>query len=403
LWKEREKDSRIVSIKREWDCFVMLSSRCFRCLLLLWFSVAGLISMTSGCRKLESLFTIPAGGGVIHESYPITAYAYEFPVIIQGSPEEFIDHFARELMWLERHADTLKVDVAGLNADTDMTKAGNSVDFSVRILGINLPCRMICLKYKPDEELWWMMNFPSDSWILLRFNIEPAVQGCVVRVDVLGQPARYLTSLIDTFQLLQALALRAELVMTLIQSDFDPELDIREITGRGMRGQLDETFLQGYESSIRVDATPGKITQYIFSDSQNLNRLIPNLDFKGACFDDPLMLLDKSDETIYCPSTYRAGNGEIEAQVLSESEWLNDGKHDVFSHNVWIIIQDTLVKVEFMIHKHGMASGLRMVYAFELPGAHAQQAMDLIIGIADIPDQMNEALVRIRADVEGAI
>lgn len=363
-------------------------------------SGACLVLSASGCQKINELFLKPSKEDVIHKSYPINANAYKLSHVVHASPREFLDYFAGDLYWLEKASKKIQVGTDKMVPHTDMTKAGNSVDLSIKLLSLDLPFKLICLKHRPDEELWWMMVFTDDSWILLRFYLKPIPEGSTLNIDVLGQVSKYLASIADRLQLLEAVSLRADLIIALVQTEFDPKLDVDEVTSKGLRGELYGTFLQGYESSIRVDATPRQVTEWISSDKNNINNLIPNLAFKGECLENYRTLFTRPEETIYCPSTYRVGAQAVPAQVISKGGWEEADSFKSNSNIFWIMVLDTIMKVTVNVEKKGRGSELRFVTSAELPESQAPESMDLMMGLTQIPDLTEKILLNIKDKVE---
>jgi hypothetical protein len=365
---------------------------------------AGLSLSSSGCHKLKDLAGMARPGEVSQKSYPIKAYKYHLSLVIHGSPEEFMNYFATDMLWLEKRADILVVDTSRLKTDTDMTEPGQSIEFSFRMLGFEFPCQVTCLKYLPDKELWWMMSLGYDAWVLFRIEMNPCPAGCCLNVKVLGQLPKYLDPLLDSFNLVEAAALRAELVMTLIQAEFDPDLDIDKETEGGMRGEVHETFLEGYESFIRIESNPQELAEWIFKDPDTLNSLIPNLRLGGVCLEDTWSIYNYAEETIYCPSKYVLAGTPRPAIVLTEGYWEEEDRMNSYSHYFWLIVLDTLIRAQLDVEKRVHGSRLKMIYASELPASQAPESTDLMVEIADIPERLEEILIYIKKDFEdGAI
>jgi len=365
-----------------------------------WILALALLALGPGCEKLKTTFRKAPVQGVAQQAYPIGAYAYQLSLVIHASPSELIGYFAKDLTWLEEGASTFKVEASRLRPHTDMTEPGQSVDFSFRVLGINFPCRLVCLQYRPEEEWWWMMALSEDSWILLRFRVKPIPEGCQLHLDVLGQPPQSLEKAINTYQLLEAVAGRADLIMTVIQAHFDPKLDVAEATPHGLRGELTRTFLQGYDSSIWVPAPPFQVIQWIAEHPAQLDQLIPNLKFQGKCQAQPQKLFSHP-EAVSCPSTYQVGSREIEAIVLSKGRWVEEKKRRFYSHNFWIVVLDNLIRVQLLVQQQGRGSEIKIVFATELGGAASMQAMDLMLEVSQVPQRSEQALLQLKTGLEG--
>ncbi|OGP60572.1 MAG: hypothetical protein A2V67_15310 [Deltaproteobacteria bacterium RBG_13_61_14] len=340
---------------------------------------------------------------VIHHSRPLPAWAYDFSMVVYASPRELMQYFAHDLSWLEKYSALLKVDSSRLNPHTDMTEVGQWVDFGFKILGIYFPCRMTCLKYQPDQELWWMMSLLSESWISLRFEVQAVPEGSRMNLHVLGQPPQYLEKVVDTRQLLQAVAARADLVLTLIQAEFDAGLDVPEVTGRGLRGDLYQTLLQGDQASLRVNAPPRQVVQWILSDPAHFNLFIPHLQLKGRCAEDPRVFSGPAEELVVCPALYPLGASEIQTLVLSKGGWTDEKQFRNYSHNLWMVALDNLARVQFEVSGQKQGSQVKLVFTSELSETSAPEAIELLLAITAIPRQAEGALLEIKAGVEGGV
>jgi hypothetical protein len=397
-WGEAERESRFFSHERSFNILRI------GCRYLFWVLVLAVFLGGLGCQKLKSAFRKPAAPGVLHQSYPISAYAYQVSLAVKTSPHELMNYFAqdpKDLSWLRESSGAYQLELKTYQPHTDMTQPGQFLDFSFKVLGIAFPCRLICLKSKPDQELWWMMVLTGDSWILVHFEMKQVSEGCKLHLSVLGQPPKYLQAIVNIRQLLEAVAARADLALTWVQADFDPTLDVEQLTGHGLRGELYETFLQGNESSIRVNAPPSKVVRWIFSNPENLNFLIPNLRLKGPCFDDPQILFAHPEELVACPSTYQVSVVEMKAIVLSQGRWEDENKMTSYHHNVWIAALDHLIRVQILVTQQGAGSELKIFFASDLSESAAAEAVDFIIAIAGITERCEQALLKIKAGVEG--
>lgn len=180
--------------------------------------------------------------------------------------------------------------------------------------------------------------------------------GVSSNLEFWASPPQAVEAIVDTYKLVEAAALRADLVLTLTGHRFDPGLDVEEVTGKGLRGELYETFLKGNASSIRIEATPREVLEWI-SKEDNLNNLIPNLKFKGECIDNPRALFSRPEELIYCGASYSTRDQQIKSTVLSRGFWVDAKKTGSYFHNFWIITPDTLMKAQVEVRKRAGAAG----------------------------------------------
>jgi hypothetical protein len=346
----------------------------------------------TGCQAIKKIFIKPPEG-VTEKSYPVKAYAYQLSLVFHTSPQELMDYFGKDISWLEKGAGALQVDTTKLKPHTDMTEVGQSVDFSFRMLGINFPCRMISLKYKPNGDLWWMMALPSDSWILLRFGMKPIAEGCGLSLDVLGQPPKYLEAVIDSFQLVEAAALRADLVLTLIQAEFDPELDVEKVTAKGLRGELYETLLQADEASIWVNASPEEVAEYIVT---NLESYLPEMKLEEECNLEEFINMQEG-QIIHCPAAFKFLSLNLDLDTFFN--WIEKDKNHVL--RVYAPGRENLVFVDFSATPEAGGSRVQAVVVNEIPGPTSQRLVDIMMALAAIPKHLRRELLDIKQGVEG--
>ena len=72
-----------------------------------------------------------------------------------------------------------------------------------------------------------------------------------------------------------------------------------------------------------------------------------------------------------------------------------------YHHNVWVLALDHLVRVQILITGQGSGSEVKMVFASDLSESAAAEAIDFIIAIAGITERCEQALLKIKAGVEG--
>jgi hypothetical protein len=356
-----------------------------------------------GCQKTRKLFIREPSQEVVHRPYPIKVFFYETSLVVKETPENFLASVVNDVSWLQRVSGpgSLRLfELSDLPPEIDMTDVGQSLPVDIKVLGITFSCRLITMNYKSDNEVWFMLVV-GDGWMLLRFKIEPIEEGGMLSLNALGYPPRFLDAFFGIDQLVEASAGLMDLMLANLQSEFDPELDVRKATEKGLRGQMYDAFLQGHEASVWVDASPRQVKEWMFGNPDNLNNLVPNLSFKGECIDSPEAIMAHPEKLLCCPSTYRIRDMETEATALSKGEWEGEGNFDTYVHSVWIIVLDTLIKEQLIIEEQGSGSMVKMISASELPGPSNPEATDMIITISGIPERADEILLNIKAGVEG--
>jgi len=237
------------------------------------------------------------------------------------------------------------------------------------------------------------------SWMMWRIEYDPIPHGNRLNVSVIGQPGKALGPLMNSMRVIEAGATRFDLILDLVQAEFDPEIDPDQVTRGEMRGEIFTTFFKGYESSLWIDAHPGRVKEWIFSGPQNLEGLIPMVELQGQCADDPHALFS-SQRLGYCPARFKEGDASLPASVLGRSVEDGEAEQGSYSHETWIVILDIIVGVKISIQPQAKGSLLKVVASSELPELQTPEAMELFAGISRIPKNAETILLRAKRDLE---
>jgi hypothetical protein len=346
-------------------------------------------------KKQPSPGTPPAAG---HSSFPIPIYTYETSVLFHADPHTVLASFANDISWFEKASSALRIELINLRPGMNVTDVGQVLDFNIRFLGIKFPCQYTALKYVPDRELWSLI-YTKGSWLLFRFEFEPVPEGTRARFRIMAQPSRSLIRVLEAVPLARAVVARFDQAVAFLASEFNPEPAARDRPGKDLRGELAQGFLQGYESSIRLDEPPRQVIRWI-RESGKLPELFQNLTFEGECGEDKQLLWSRPGELIYCPASYQAGAVRLAATALSRGGW-EKGTGAAYSQHVWIIALDTLMSARLELRRKGAGSELKLVFAFEMPDRDAPESLDLLYSISEIPDRARAILGGVKSGVEG--
>jgi hypothetical protein len=360
-----------------------------------------IIAFSTGCQAIKKVFVKPPPEGLTQESYPVKVYAYESSVVVKETPQELIKHFS-DFSALEQSMGIIQIEVADSSLGMDMIEVGQSFDVNLKLLGFNFPCQVICFKYKPDKELW-LMVLTDGTWALLRFEFKPIPEGSMVNLNVLGQPSKTLAALLETFPLLEATAGRLDLIMAFIQSEFDPELVAKQLTEKGLRGELYETFLQAYEASVFVNSSPENFVRFVL-DPDNFRDIINNAQTEGLveCLYEPENRRKWENqgalEPIFCPATI----------TLAEFKWKFDSFTTININNYQdfltiygiAAVADILFKEQLAAQPEKGGTQVRLIVVIEPPGPATANLMSTMVTISGLPRLLEKLLLGIKAGVE---
>jgi len=356
-----------------------------------------LFFLNFGCQKIKKLFIKPALEGVAQESYTIPVYGYQSSLVIKATPQEVVNHIVKDFSWVERASERmgmLQIEVEDLKPGVDMSELGQSIGFNIKILEINFPCRLVTFKYKPDKE-WWLMILTDGSWVLLRFNVKPIPEGTMVNLNMLIQPSPALQKIVTFSLLSKAVASRIDLIMAAVQSEFDPELDIKKLTEKGVRGEIYETLLQDLEVRVWVDASPEEVGAWI-TGPDHLEVLLPeikptepiSIEFQRA----------SPGEVIYSPATFEQGIMRLKMGLFL----MKGKKGGIFEVRIYAVYLGYVgfLEMEATPERGGSLFQARVVS--EIPESVSAEAMDLLLLAIRIPQMLQERAWLIKQEVEKA-
>ncbi len=345
-----------------------------------------------GCQKLKGIFIKPPPGGVIQNSYPVKVYAYRSSVVVEATPQEFTEYFL-DLSPLEDILGMIKMEFKNLGSGIDMTKAGTVLEVDVLAMGIKVRCNFITLKYVPDKEVWMMVQFDG-SWILMRFELEPVKERTIISLNAISRPSENISAIIDTFNFLEIIASRIDMVMAGFQSAFDPSLDVKELTRRGLRGHVYEAFFQADEAAIWIDAAPEKVAGNIL---ENLESYLPEMALKEGC--DLKEFIDTQEGRLFrCPAGVEFLKINIDLETYFT--WIKKDRKQVLG--IYAAGREEFIFINLSAIPEAGGSRLNVAVLNELPGPDRQETADIMMALAAIPGRMSGALADIRSGVENA-
>ena len=365
---------------------------------LAWLLAVLLLLPETGCQKLRSVFAPRPATEVEQHSYPIPVYAYQTSLQVKTAPRELTAYFIEDVSWVTKASGLLQLELISTRPGISLTQVGEAFDFKIKILTFSFTCRVVPLLWKQDRELWLLIS-TSGSWLLLRYELKPNPEGTLLQLRAVGQPSKSLTAVLESFSLTEAIAARVEQMLAYVQAYFDPALEAPSAP-RGRRGELYSTFLQGDASSIGVEAPPERVVQWVFSQPENLNILVPNLRFQGVCFENPGLLLAHPEELTICPSLYQMGGMEINALVLTQGGWEDPDRRSSYRQQLWIVALHNLVNAQIQVDAKDRGSEIQVVLATELADSEGPEALDFLIAVAGVPSRVKQALLRIKAEIE---
>ena len=361
-------------------------------------AVLGMALLMSSCRPMAGPSALRNSGNVEQDAYAIEVFSYDTSLIMRTDPESVIDHFVRDLSWVEGISGAIDIRVPESESGKDMSRAGSVLNFDIRLMGLNFPCRMINLNYVPGEKLW-LMIISGRSWLMWRIEFSPHPDGCRMDVNIIGRPSRRMGPLGNARPVVKAGSKRFDLILANAQASFDPETDRKLKLKEELQGELYTTLFQGYESSIWIDARPVEVMDWLSSNPDNISALLPMVELLGECGEEPGKLLSR-EGVAYCPAGMRLGDDDQSADVLISSFRERCLISDTYINDVWIVALELIMGVRITTEPKAGGSLIKIVVSTELPDTSKAEAMDLTIAISRIPEKAGEILKRAREELE---
>lgn len=362
---------------------------------LLPFLLAGALFLCSGCQAIKKLVVKPPPEGFVQDSTPEPAFYYTMSAMIKAPPEDLSDTLLGDLSWIERGTSSLRIDLHGSADSLDISQVGKSFRFDTYILGLKLPCRATILRYKPDREVWILISIEG-SWVLYRFKMTPAAQGSHLEMGVIGQASETLSTIIGQADLLPTAAGWMDLMVAHIQADFDPGLDPREITSRGIRGDYGEVFLQNYEVRGWTSAGPDEIEKWLLQPD-NSSAFLEEFHVERKYYERFQKM--EYQEVLHAPAVFESGVLRMKTDVFP----MKNRKGRVFNIRVFLPALEQIVYFDLEAVPERGGSMITAKVCGEVPGAGDDKGMDFLIFAAGIPRMMQEKLMMVKNGVEQSL
>ncbi len=365
---------------------------------LIFYLVLVLAVFSSGCESVKKRLLGPTEE-VAQRSYPILVYEYDVTIDLKATPKEFIDYLVKDVSWMEMMAgksNVTQLEVVKIEPDLDMTRPGEYFDLNLKAFGINFPCRVTSFSYKPAREIWFMALSRGSAWVLFKYMVTPIETGSRLHLVGIGRAPKYLSYFMDPIKVTKVAAKQQDILLAFMQARFDPDLDVDKTIQGETRGHVAEAFLQGYESSIWVEARPKEVISAIFQDPDSLNKLIPLLGLEGECQNNPSMLLSDPKGFTCCESWYGQANEKAPATILSRANRENRPVRKSYTHNIWSIV-DVMAGMELEVKRRGPGSLVTVVYSAEIPGQASPAAIEKMMSITQMPGKAEAVLTGLKS------
>lgn len=365
---------------------------CICCIL----SVSALVFSLCGCHARRAKpGEIQSPDGVAQKSEPVRVFGYQASAVIKAKPGELVIHILKDYSWLERASKIGNFKIADLKQGLDMTQLGQSSTLNVRIMGIIFPCQFVTLKYKQEKEMWLIM-LTDGSWLLIRGKVSAIPEGSMMDLNIIGLMSKSLNAVTDTLQMEKTFPELADKIVASIQSEFDPEINVQEVTRKGLRGEPFEKFLQCHEARLWINAPPKDIEAW-YTTPKNVAFILPEIGVEESYLIQYQQV--PYDTMIYTPAVLKMGLLRPKADIYNIKKEREGGKG--FVGRIYVVVYDIISFIEMEVQPDAGGSLLTLRMMFELPNNTSGDMMDMLLFSTEIPKLLQKKSIMIKKGVEG--
>jgi hypothetical protein len=225
-------------------------SREKRCLALL------LLLAAAGSAALRN----NAPEGIERENYTVRFISYETTVEVKGAPEEVGKYLLKPKNFLNYQTDTARWES---NSDKMLEQAGDTVGYTIVSGKVRTPMIGILVNYEPGAEVWYFFTGESGVLADLKLHLEPFQSGSKLRLKYEDEVFSSAQDIEENQKTRELTAKVFEMMIAKIQQHFDPSQKPEELLKEGIRGEFADPIYDAYRASIRINASPKKIHEYL--------------------------------------------------------------------------------------------------------------------------------------------
>jgi len=347
---------------------------------IIFLAMALIIILALGCAKQAKK---EQKGLVEQQSVPIRFSGYKLAVKINASPEQ-VEQYLLDPKNFEIDAGRSRIKVISKNK---IEKLGESAELRIEVLGAATPAKLFLVYREPKEAIYFILQTEKLGFSVWRFNLKAQGGGTRLTIKEETEDVGSMTELKESMKVRESLAKMVDAKIAKAELHFDPSLNFQELTGGGLRGELSESFYQGIDSSVWINAAPEKVGRYI-TDSKNWVGLKEKygIDF-GAC-----MLSGKPEP---CLIHIKVAGREYEYNNFQTAY-----KAGEYSSS-YMVSKQLISRVQFTLKPE--TNGTRMIFStlMELPASMSQEGGKMAMDIMQIPKMAEDVLLEVKKGVEG--
>jgi hypothetical protein len=206
---------------------------------------------------------------------------------------------------------------------------------------------------------------------------------------VVGQIDDNMKPLLDNPVFMNALAARADQLLTLIQAEFDPSLDVDDVLSRGLRGNLSQTLLLDQSAQVWVQARPEEVKDWVVK-KENLRRIMEGFKIEERYYEK--VQNSTAGSVIYAPVVFEAGLLKIDVETVAlRMENLV---------RIYLATFGTMAYIESEVSPRQGGTLLKIRFGGEIPAGSSAQAMNMMMFAGGIPAILQDKVLMIKRGVE---
>lgn len=368
-------------------------SRVLLCLLLITTA-----ALTQGCAHIKRIFEKPPLEGVISNSYPVRVMGYKQTIAIRSTPEELSEYLDR--MENKSTISFSQIQPAGEDVSGDeprQTVKGSTFPLNVKVVGVNIPGTLIAVKVEEHKDLWILWDNPY-IFQIQRWESKPVKEGTrlTLQFDTEIPSEGILGNIADTMGIMGVadMALRdVDMMMAMIQANFDPSINPREIVSHGLRGEAYDGMFQAYEAKTWIDAPVEKVEKWM-TDPDNAAVYLKEL--QVAHKDIERFKQAPLDQVVFSEASLDIGAIKTRVDLFG----VKRKKGREFIMRLYYVFPGNLGYMELSALPEAGGTTAKTKFIFDVPSFSSAQGMEMILFITGIPKILQERLLMIKNGVE---
>jgi|GEM_PF-3522984 len=352
--------------------------------------LCGLACLSQGCQSLRKLIVKPPPEGAVALTEAIPIFSYNTTAVVKATPGQFTKEIVEDILWLEMFGGgLLQLKLAEDSPDTDLAEKGKRIKFTIKVLNFPLRCEVVNVKYHTDNKIWLLLLTEMDGWLLMRFDLKPVPEGCLVTLQTIGYPP-FGFSESTASQVFRIASERQDILLAMIQSKFDPSVSPAMARKHGLRGEINEVLLKANQVQVWIDESPEVVSKWI-AKSENFEKILaPEVVIDQKC-------LDMYDQTP--PGKSFDAKYMLKLSIVRRHGYMIVSK-DERDVRIYFAGPNNFTLFDLNLRPEALGTIVTCKVSFEIMPAMSPDGLNLLLAIAGMQEQMQKRALMIKHDIE---